>query len=242
MGYLNSDTKGSTNYAFNGGSQFIVCDGGNYNELQYTFTNPTGFAVTDSDFNKSITYRFLFQNCWFSTSSTATVTLGGKKIMSVQPDLTNSSINPASNGLIKPLPRHQMTIDGSNRYYAITANTVLEMYYDSSLDSNNGAWVIVGNPIVMSASNYTVYANGKIEQCGRMLMDKNGNLWKTVTFYVNYNNKPFVTDTLTVNSDSNVEQQSRNQHVLHTITTSSFSIYCNYGNSDVYSDWKAEGY
>lgn len=166
MGYLNSVTKGSTDYAFNGGSQFIVCSGGGSNGSQYTFTNPTGFAVTDSDFNKSITYRFLFQNCWFSTTSTTTVTLGGKKIMSVQPDLTNSSIDPASNGLIQPLPRHQMTINASNRYYAITANTVLEMYYDSSLDSNNGAWVIVGNPIVMSASNYTVYANGLIEQWG----------------------------------------------------------------------------
>lgn len=238
MGYVNSVTKGSTNYAFNGGSQFIVCDGGNYNELQYTFANPTGFAVTDSDFNKSITYRFLFQNCWFSTSSTATVTLGGKKIMSVQPDLTNSSINPASNGLIKPLPRHQMTIDGSNRYYAITANTVLEMYYDSSLDSNNGAWVIVGNPIVMSASNYTVYANGLIEQQG--IVDASSTN-TTVTFPISYTTKYFPYFGYQSDNSNSVNHRALGVYDLYN-TTLSLTGFTVYGSSVMRRFWMTRGY
>ena len=162
--------------------------------------------------------------------------------MSVQPDLTNSSIDPASNGLIQPLPRHQMTIDANNRYYAITANTVLEMYYDSSLDSGNGAWVIVGNPIVMSASNYTVYANGLIEQWGNTGSHSAGNV--TVNFYVNFNTN----SSISINGTANMNADALTNAQVKSFTVSSCLFYVKiaYSTSTEASDvpvlWSASGY
>lgn len=58
--------------------------------------------------------------------------------------------------------------DATAHYWFIQANTCLKLMYDATLDSNNGGWLILGNPIVLSASDtnssYTVYADGFIHQ------------------------------------------------------------------------------
>ena len=64
--------------------------------------------------------------------------------------------------LIK-IPNHKFDDGVAIAYKYVQANTILEMYFDPNADSD-GAFVIVGNPIVLSSSSanesYTIYANG----------------------------------------------------------------------------------
>lgn len=56
--------------------------------------------------------------------------------------------------------------DATAHYWFIQANTCLKLMYDETLDSNNGGWLVLGNPVVLSSSSanesYTVYADGYI--------------------------------------------------------------------------------
>ena len=66
------------------------------------------------------------------------------------------------------MPNHSCTRsesgDSTAHYWVIQANTFLKLMYDSLLDSNNGGWLVLGNPVVLSSSSanesYTVYADG----------------------------------------------------------------------------------
>lgn len=72
-------------------------------------------------------------------------------------------------GTLNPLPHHQMTEGGSTVYKVLQPNTVLELYYTSDYDGNGTpAFVIVGNPLVLSSADYTIYANGSFKEgdCG----------------------------------------------------------------------------
>lgn len=77
-----------------------------------------------------------------------------------QANMTLNGVDVVVNkyGTLIPLPYHNI----SSTYKSLQANTVLEMYYISNYDGNNTpAFVIVGNPIVLSSDNYTIYADGK---------------------------------------------------------------------------------
>lgn len=70
------------------------------------------------------------------------------------------------------MPNHSCTRsesgDSTAHNWVIQANTFLKLMYDSSLDSNAGGWLVLGNPIVLSSSSsnesYTIYADGFIHQ------------------------------------------------------------------------------
>ena len=90
-----------------------------------------------------MTFRVLFPNGHTGQSN---MTLNGKVVV----------VNKY--GTLIPLPYHNI----SSTYKSLQANTVLEMYYTSNYDGNNTpAFVIVGNPIVLSSNNYIIYADGK---------------------------------------------------------------------------------
>ena len=160
-------------------------------------------------------------------------------------DVVQIPIMANKDGSLINIPIHTMDVSGTTTYKVLQANTELEMYYDPNANGGNGAFVVIGNPIVLSAndsnSSYTVYANGFHEEWGTILIGTNGNFWQTVNFQIYYTQTPFVTDTLFVNSQSDVEQYERNQHQLYAINTGSFSLYANHGKT-VYSNWKAKGY
>lgn len=111
------------------------------------------------------TIEVLFANGFYGSASSDTMTLnvnsiGAKKIYACR------------HGSKIALAPHSCTRDESGdataHYWFIQANTCLKLMYDATLDSNNGGWLILGNPIVLSASDtnssYTVYADGYIKQ------------------------------------------------------------------------------
>ena len=65
------------------------------------------------------------------------------------------------NGTLAPIPHHEMTEGGSTVYKVVDPNTILNVYYTADYDgSQNPAFVVVGNPLVLSSSTYSIYANG----------------------------------------------------------------------------------
>ena len=101
-----------------------------------------------------------------AVSSDTAMTLNGIAVVSNQ------------NGTLAPLPRHQIT---TGIYSVLMANVCLEMYYSSDYDGNGTpAWVVVGNPVVLSSSTYTIYADGKVGE-GEVCEIKSG-LWSTAPY------------------------------------------------------------
>ena len=65
------------------------------------------------------------------------------------------------NGTLAPIPHHEMIEGGSTVYKVVDPNTILNVYYTADYDgSQNPAFVVVGNPLVLSSSTYSIYANG----------------------------------------------------------------------------------
>lgn len=61
------------------------------------------------------------------------------------------------NGTLANLPIHELT---AGTYSVLMANVTLEMYYTSNGFNSNPAWVVIGNPVVLSSTDYTIYADG----------------------------------------------------------------------------------
>lgn len=71
-------------------------------------------------------------------------------------------IYAAKNGVLTEMQYHELTRDGVQRKWYVQPLTILDLIYDSTLDSGAGGWLVEGNPVVLSAPSYTIYANGKI--------------------------------------------------------------------------------
>lgn len=105
-------------------------------------------------------------NCPYNGQTIKVVFSNGHQAGSASDHMTlnvNNGLSPApivsnQNGTLDYLPIHELT---EGTYSVLQANTVLEMYYTETGFSGNPAWVIVGNPVVLSSSTYTIYANGK---------------------------------------------------------------------------------
>ena len=138
MSYINSINNDSTDYAINSFANLLTASGSASGAKTVTF--PNGYDVTDGS---TMTFRVLFPNGHTGQSN---MTLNGKAVV----------VN--KHGTLIPLPYHNI----SSTYTSLQPNTVLEMYYTSNYDGNNTpAFVIVGNPIVLSSNNYIIYADGK---------------------------------------------------------------------------------
>ena len=142
MAYLNSINTNSTDYAINSFANLLLASGGVTDAKTVTF--PNGYDVTDGS---NMTFRVLFP---YGHNGQANMTLNGVDVV----------VNKY--GTLIPLPYHNI----SSTYKSLQANTVLEMYYTSNYDGNNTpAFVIVGNPIVLSSDNYIIYADGQMGGC-----------------------------------------------------------------------------
>ena len=138
MAYLDNINTNSTDYAINSFANLLLASGGVTDAKTVTF--PNGYDVTDGS---NMTFRVLFP---YGHNGQANMTLNGVDVV----------VNKY--GTLIPLPYHNI----SSTYKSLQANTVLEMYYTSNYDGNNTpAFVIVGNPIVLSSDNYIIYADGK---------------------------------------------------------------------------------
>ena len=138
MAYIDSINNDSTDYAINSFANLLTASGRASDAKTVTF--PNGYDVTEGS---TMTFRVLFPNGHTGQSN---MTLNGKAVV----------VN--KHGTLIPLPYHNI----SSTYKSLQANTVLEMYYTSNYNGNNTpAFVIVGNPIVLSSNNYIIYADGK---------------------------------------------------------------------------------
>lgn len=66
----------------------------------------------------------------------------------------------AKDGTLTEMQYHEVTRDGVQRKWYVQPFTILDLIYDATLDSGVGAWIVEGNPIVLSSSDYVIYADG----------------------------------------------------------------------------------
>ena len=96
-------------------------------------------------------FKVVFPNGHNNTSNLGALTLNGVAVVVNQ------------NGTLVPIPHHVMTESGSTVYKVLQPNTILEMYYTSNYDGQSTpAFVVIGNPVVLSSADYTIYADGQI--------------------------------------------------------------------------------
>lgn len=112
----------------------------------------SGFTLKDG-----VTVEVFFVNGHYVSLSSDAFTLninalGAKKIYACKDGsqilMPNHSIERSESG------------DSQAHNWYIQPNTTLKLMYLSSLDSNNGGFVIIGNPIVLSSADYVIYADG----------------------------------------------------------------------------------
>lgn len=122
-------------------SELVVASG----TLSQAKTIPLGYAS-----DAKLAFKVVFPQGHNDATSADSLTLNGIAVVSNQ------------NGTLAPIPHHAMTEGGSTVYKVLDPNTTLEMYYTADYDGNGTpAFVIVGNPLVLSSSTYSIYANGQ---------------------------------------------------------------------------------
>ena len=98
--------------------------------------------------------KVIFKNGHNVVSTSDHMTINGKLVVSNQ------------NGSLLPIPIHEIKEDGSTVYKAVGANIAIELYYTSNYDgANTPAFVVIGNPIILSSTDYTIYADGQMGGC-----------------------------------------------------------------------------
>ena len=112
--------------------------------------------------------------------------------------------------------------------------------YDSSLDSDNGGWLVLGNPIVLSSSSanesYTIYADGWISQ--REILTQGNNAAITVIFKFPFSDIPYVQAIPHYNGSSAGERRFG-----YNISTTQFTITAiSYITNTQWTEYTAEGY
>lgn len=138
--YINSINNNGTDYTLSSFGNIIVCSNG-INDVK-TVTFPNGFVNTNPE--PYLTFQVLFVNGHNCVDSTTYMTLNDYNIM----------VN--KNGSLINLPIHKFTESSNVVYKSLQANTILNLFFDGT------QFVVIGNPIVLSSTDYTIYANGKV--------------------------------------------------------------------------------
>lgn len=146
--YIDSINKNNNNNCLSAFGNVLICS--NAIDADKTITFPIGYSVED-DLNLS--FKILFVNGHNCIDDSTHMTLSDGS--NAYPIVVNKD------GTLIPLPIHTMTESSTTVYKSLQPNTILEMYYDSNYGTD-GAFVIIGNPIVLSSDTYTIYANGKV--------------------------------------------------------------------------------
>ena len=135
---------------YGGFNSVFVCDDGISVAKQVDFPN----GWTD---DTNLSFKVLFKNGHNCADASTPMTLNGVAVV----------VNKY--GTLIPLPIHEMDDSGTPIYKSLQPNTILEMYYTNDYDgADTPAYVVIGNPIVLSSTDYTIYANG---QSGQMVPD-----------------------------------------------------------------------
>ena len=129
---------------YGGFNSVFVCDNGISVAKQVNFPN----GWTD---DTNLSFKVLFKNGHNCADASTPMTLNGVAVV----------VNKY--GTLIPLPIHEMDDGGTPIYKSLQPNTILEMYYTDNYDgADTPAYVIIGNPIVLSSADYTIYADGQM--------------------------------------------------------------------------------
>jgi len=147
--YIDSFKKEATNkdYSLCGFGNVLIASQAKGSAKSVTF--PLGFDESAPDTN--LAFKVVFSQGHDASNSTDYMTLNGIQV--------DANVN----GTLQPLPIHAMDESGTTVYKVLDPNTVLEMYYTSDDGSGNPAFVVIGNPLVLSSTTYSIYANGQSE-------------------------------------------------------------------------------
>ena len=98
--------------------------------------------------------KVIFKNGHNAVSTSEHMTINGKLVVSNQ------------NGSLLPIPIHEIKKGGSTVYKVVGANIAIELYYIADYDgANTPAFVVIGNPVVLNSTDYTIYADGQMGGC-----------------------------------------------------------------------------
>lgn len=116
-----------------------------------TITFPDGF-LNGTTPEPNLAFKVVFPNGHNAANASSYLSLNGVVVVSNQ------------KGTLAPIPVHAMSEGGSTVYKVLDPNTTLELYYTADYDGNGTpAFVIIGNPIVLSSTDYAIYADGQKE-------------------------------------------------------------------------------
>lgn len=138
--YINSINNNGADYTLSSFGNIIVCSN-DINDVK-TVTFPNGFVDTNPE--PYLTFQVLFVNGHNCVDSTTYMTLNDYNVM----------VN--KNGSLINLPIHKFTESSDVVYKSLQANTILNLFFDGT------QFVVIGNPIVLSSTDYIIYANGKV--------------------------------------------------------------------------------
>jgi len=100
----------------------------------------------------------------FTADISDTNATGGVTPLAITYNNVSVPLKVSKNGVLTDIFAHEVL---TNIWKYLQAYTVLDLIYLSDYDGNrNPAFIVKGNPILLSSSNYTIYANSKIEQWG----------------------------------------------------------------------------
>lgn len=152
--YMDSINSDNNFYALSSFGNVLICSDSISNPKTVTF--PNGYNL-----DTNLAFKVVFVNGHNCVDDSTPMTLNGVPVV----------VNKF--GTLIPLPIHEMDESGTTVYKSVMPNCVLEMYYTSNYDGNNNpAFVVIGNPIVLSSADYTIYADGKIVQSDEVMEDK----------------------------------------------------------------------
>lgn len=138
--YINSINNNGADYTLSSFGNIIVCSN-DINDVK-TVTFPNGFVDTNPE--PYLTFQVLFVNGHNCVDSTTYMTLNDYNVM----------VN--KDGTLINLPIHEFTESSDVVYKSLQANTILNLFFDGT------QFVVIGNPIVLSSTDYIIYANGKV--------------------------------------------------------------------------------
>lgn len=174
-----------------------------------TVTFPDGY-LNGATPEPNLAFKVVFANGHNAANASSYLSLNGVVVVSNQ------------NGTLAPLPIHEMTEGGSTVYKVLDANTALELYYTEDYDGNSHpAFVVVGNPLVLSSSTYSIYANGYIVQQGELPESTLSR--PTFTFPIPFKTIPFFTRFM----NSSYTGGFSPEHLGFNITQTSVQYYRN---------------
>lgn len=141
--FMDSIHKDNDFYTLSSFGNVFICND-NISDSK-TITFPVGYNL-----DSNLSFKILFAKGHNCANSSTHLTLNDIPVV----------IN--KHGNLIPIPNHAMQERSSTVYKCLQPNTMLEMYYNSNYDGEgNSAFVVVGNPTVLSSTNYTIYADGQ---------------------------------------------------------------------------------